>query len=60
MGKDKWIITLIVGIAVGFVASYLFRTASQVSAYQNEEVITWTDWRGRERRIEIHRKVEGV
>jgi hypothetical protein len=27
-------------------------------AYQNIETITWTDWRGKERRIEIHRNAE--
>jgi hypothetical protein len=28
------------------------------TAYQNVETITWVDWRGRERRIVIHRKAE--
>lgn len=26
------------------------------SAYENEEEIVWVDWRGRERRVTIHRR----
>jgi hypothetical protein len=28
--------------------------------YQNVETITWTDWRGRERKIVIHRMAEAM
>jgi hypothetical protein len=47
------------------VIGYLISAGSQSSsyqapAYQNVETITWVDWRGRERRIEIHRKAELV
>jgi hypothetical protein len=30
------------------------------AGYQNEETITWVDWRGRERKIVIHRKAEAM
>ena len=37
----------------------LFAVPSGAHRYvQNLEVIEWTDWRGRKRRVEIHRRIE--
>jgi hypothetical protein len=35
----------------------LVQQPSAPAGLQNVEVITWTDWRGRERKIIIHREV---
>jgi len=38
------------------VLAYLLPTRS----YENEEEIVWVDWRGRERRIVIHRRARAA
>jgi|YelNatPaOPRAMG01_1025707.scaffolds.fasta_scaffold17618_3 hypothetical protein len=60
----KVIIACAAGIIIGIVLCALMKKSQPEYAYipqqsfhgyQNEETIVWTDWRGRERRIAIHR-----
>jgi len=37
---------------------YLFQGFQSTPRLRNVEEVVWTDWRGRERRITIHRRVE--
>jgi membrane protein YqaA with SNARE-associated domain len=61
VSDNKWIIACILGSVVGVIFGYLLSTLSkpsysQIPAYHNTETIVWVDWRGRERKIEIHRE----
>jgi hypothetical protein len=50
---------LALGILVGaFLLVLLLRPSS--FGYENVERITWVDWRGRTRTVEIHRRAEWV
>jgi hypothetical protein len=35
-------------------------TSNEKVRYENEETWTWTDWKGREREIVVHRKVKEI
>jgi hypothetical protein len=59
----KVVIACAAGIIIGVILCTLMRKSQpeyayipqQYYGYRNEETIVWTDWRGRERRITIHR-----
>ena len=60
----KVVIACAVGIIIGVVlcalmkksqTEYAYIPQQSFQGYRNEETIVWTDWRGRERRITIHR-----
>jgi hypothetical protein len=47
-----------IGVGIGVLIGIMFfnqHNNSYHSNYHNKEIITWTDWRGRKRSIEIHR-----
>lgn len=50
-------VLFIIPVAVAVTALYFWSQSSTIS-YQNVEVIEWTDWRGRSRKITIHRRAE--
>ncbi len=47
---------LVVSVLVTLV--WLIRGSTSTPRLQNTEVIEWVDWRGRARRVIIHRRVE--
>ena len=60
----KVVIACVAGIIIGVVLcslmkksqpEYAYIPQQQFYGYMNEETIVWTDWRGRERKITIHR-----
>jgi len=58
----KVVIACATGIVIGVVLCALMKKSQpeyayipQQTFYRNEETIVWTDWKGRERKITIHR-----
>lgn len=67
--SDQWgWVLLFAGVAIGAVvylalsrggsSAPLYKPVSHQPVYLNEEVWRWTDWRGRNREIVIHREVK--
>ena len=60
------IVGLIAGIPIGWFAAQFFTglqspqlsTSQSNSKVENVEEIVWTDWKGRERKMIIHREVK--
>jgi hypothetical protein len=53
----KVVVSCAAGIVIGIVLCTLMKKSQPGYAYgyKNEETIVWIDWRGRERKITIHR-----
>lgn len=66
MDDFQWGLLILGGIAIvggiGLAALFLTQnpSTSKPTSIKNEESWEWTDWRGRQRTLTGHRKVEGV
>jgi len=56
MGKEE---VLALGVLMGVLFLILLLQPGNLG-YENAERITWVDWRGRTRTVEIHRRAEWV
>jgi hypothetical protein len=59
VGKRSVAALIVLGALAGLLLALLLLQPGE-QGYENVERITWVDWRGRTRTIEIHRRVERV
>lgn len=54
----KILVGSVLAVSTLVVLVWLLRSPASTPKLQNMEVIEWVDWRGRPRRVVIHRRVE--